>query len=67
MSEVISLNDLLIKYFNNNISKVKDKIENHDYDNAKKVDYKALTKITIENTVNNLLAKEKEKHRERRR
>lgn len=70
MPEVISLNDLLIKYFiNNNISKVEDKIENHDYDydNAKKIDYKALTKITIENTVNNLLTKEKEKRRERRR
>lgn len=70
MSEVISLNDLIIKYFiNNNISKVKYEFNNHDvnYDNAKKVDYKSSTKITFENTFNNLLAKEKEKRRERRR
>ena len=61
---------MLIKYFiNNNISEVEDKIENrdHNYNNVKKIDHKALTKITVENTVNNLSAKEKEKRRERRR
>ena len=67
MPKVISLNDLIIKYFiNNNISKVTDKIENHNldyYNNAEKVDYKASSIITIENTFNNLLAKEKRHER----